>query len=84
MEAMEEGALAWVWDLAKGFRASQSLCGVGWGNALQISKEDFAGAIAGTSRIRSECSSKDVWWEPFPLSEATKVYPPLKLRVLVD
>ena len=38
-------AVALVLDLAKALRADQSPCGVGLGDALQLAKEDTAGAV---------------------------------------
>ena len=40
----DQGAVALVLDLAKAFE-SQSPCGLGLGNALQLPKQDVAGAV---------------------------------------
>ena len=86
------------------FRASQSPCALGLGDAFQLPNEDVAGSFVGLSSTGGECSSKVVWRSrsgpsrPFcqgqsgvvcfcalflqdALSEVTKIYPSLKLRV---
>ena len=88
------GAVASVLDLAKAFERVQSPCRVCLSDALQLPKEDLAGAWwvlrAPKRRVQFEgCAA-----EPLKtigrvvlqdaLSEVTKIYPLLKLRVFVD
>ena len=71
----------------------------GPGRHTSVSQGRYCGCCAGTSSTRGECSSKDVLSAMLPgsqwscllrrvvlqdaLSEATKIYPPLKLRSLL-
>ena len=75
---------------SEGTRAGQPSCGLGLGDAFQLSKEDVAGAADPLTTITAilpgsewSCSHLRIVLQD-ALSEVTKIYLSLKLRVFID